>query len=97
MRACIPAVPPGCLACVWTYLAGHERCDPDAWMLAGKWCLDGLADAGVLRSDRRDVYATGGRVFGTVEEARAFFDARDTVRPWCGRPGALVEIAWGRA
>lgn len=97
-RACIPATAPGERACVWIYLAGHTHYDPDGWTLAGKWIVDGLADAKVVRSDRKDVYAVGGRVLQTDEETRAFILARDDLRRFLSAGlvvGAVVEIARG--
>lgn len=85
----------GLVACVWIYLLHHTRYDPDAWTLCGKWFLDGIAQAGVIRSDRRDVYKVGGRAFATAEESDAFVGRIDDRLIPRGRAGALVELTEG--
>lgn len=85
----------GLMVCVWIYLLHHTRYDPDAWTLAGKWFLDGIAQAGIIRSDRTDVYKVGGRAFGTSEESEAFVGRIDDPSIPRKRAGALVELAEG--
>lgn len=93
-RASLDPVAEGWRAVIWIYLLEHCRMDADGWTIAGKWIVDGLADAGIVRSDRKDVYSVGGRAFGTKEEGKAFVGARDGLK-WTGRPGALVELTAG--
>jgi hypothetical protein len=68
-------------------LLGHERLDPSAWYLSAKWIEDGLVDAGLVRSDRFDVYSTAGRVVPASEA-----DAERAKRGTPGLKGMLVEI-----
>lgn len=44
---------------VVVWLTGHEKADPDAWMLLGKAAVDGLVDAGAIRRDRSNVDLAG--------------------------------------
>jgi hypothetical protein len=44
-------------------IVGHGKCDPDAWLLAGKAATDGMVDAGFLASDRFEVGWVSGKVF----------------------------------
>jgi hypothetical protein len=70
--AAMRAFAQGCAA--WTvdlafWLFGHGRHDPDAWYLLGKAAVDGLADAGIIDSDRFNVRNTRGRVLhGPADE-----------------------------
>ena len=68
----------------------HCKYDPGAWALVGKWIEDGLADAKVLPSDRRNVYATGGRVLQTPEDGNALFASIGDGPPL--KAGVLVEL-----
>jgi len=46
-------------------VVGHERHDPDAWVLLGKAAIDGLRDAKVIASDRFQIGAVLGMVLQT--------------------------------
>jgi len=48
------------------FFCGFETWDADAWYLPGKWILDGLRDAGVIRNDRTMV----GRIAGQILRAQ---------------------------
>lgn len=62
------------LVSVFVTVLGHWKHDPDGWLLLGKAAVDGLVDAGLMISDRRDLYSLGGRVTATREE---------DLRKWC--------------
>lgn len=51
-------------------LVGVGRFDPSAWYLSAKAVEDGLVDAGVLASDRYNVWGTSGRCLPGGEHAR---------------------------
>ena len=50
---------------VFVTVTGHPRHDPDAWYLLGKAAVDGLVDALVLHSDRKQINIVGGTVMGS--------------------------------
>jgi hypothetical protein len=78
---------------IWVTVLGHHKHDPDAWLLLGKAAVDGLVDAGVLRSDRFDLHSIGGRVNATDEEDR-IRRAREVAEGVpCAGPGFLLELA----
>jgi hypothetical protein len=56
------------LVSVFVTVLGHWKHDPDGWLLLGKAAVDGLVDAGLMMSDRQDLYSLGGRVTATREE-----------------------------
>lgn len=70
--AAMRAFSQGCAT--WTidlafWVFGHGRHDPDAWYLLGKAAADGLADTGLIDSDRFNIRNTWGRVLrGPVDE-----------------------------
>jgi hypothetical protein len=70
-------------------IVGHERHDPDSWLLAGKAIVDGLVTAGVLASDRRDLCYVAGRVSTNKLESTM---ARLAIAAEADAPGAIVEI-----
>lgn len=74
------------------WLVRHHRFDPSAWTMAAKWIEDGLTDAKVLASDRRNVYQVAGRVCQTEEESAAVLRRRAATVLDTGRPGMLVEF-----
>lgn len=47
---------------------GHGKHDPDAWYLLAKAAVDGLCDAGVILSDRRQIWSVLGRVMQRPDE-----------------------------
>jgi len=75
------------------YLLGHPRYDASAWYLPAKHVEDGLADAGVIGSDRHDVHSTEGRCVRSAEEAKILIArAGGTVV----QSGMIVEVQpWG--
>jgi hypothetical protein len=48
---------------------GYDNWDADGGILAGKWALDGLRDAGVVPNDRRAVFLVSSAV---IREVRPF-------------------------
>jgi hypothetical protein len=69
-------------------VVGHGRHDPDAWMLAGKAILDGLVQAQIIGSDRKQIRLTSGTVLkygGELEICKA-------LRLQPGRPGCIVRL-----
>jgi hypothetical protein len=70
MQARAARLKPMSRAAVWVDWCGSGREDPDAWTLAAKAILDGLVDAKVFGSDRRNVESVGGRCAGSAEEIR---------------------------
>ena len=85
-RARLEPVPAALRVVIWFWMLGHYRFDSSAWYLPAKWIEDGLVDAGVLPSDRKNVYATGGRCLQTPEEGHHRFEW------WDGKPGVVVEL-----
>jgi hypothetical protein len=59
------------LVSIEVYVFGHHKHDPDAWLLLAKAATDGLVDAGVIGSDRFQVWTVTGRVAQTEDEERA--------------------------
>lgn len=66
------------------------RQDADAWTWAGKVAIDGLVDAGVLESDRRDLWGVAGRCVPSVEEWGRVLRAWGL--PAVAGPGLAVEL-----
>lgn len=62
----IGAVPDVVNVALW--VLGHHKHDPDAWLLLGKAIIDGLKDAGLIRSDRFQVGVVAGRVVRSTAE-----------------------------
>lgn len=82
-----PLCPYGYRAVIRCEVFGHQRHDPDAWLLLGKAAVDGLVDAHVLSSDRRSV----GVLAGYVEQS-----GEATCRPEGAArgPGFALTVSW---
>ncbi len=78
-------------AAVWFDWCGSSREDPDAWTLAGKAIVDGLVDAKVFGSDRRNVESVGGRCCGSLNEIREVL-AGLSIGRFAGERGVLVNL-----
>lgn len=65
-----PSLAPVKYVSVWFDWYGSGREDPDAWTWAGKHILDGITDARVIPSDRKNVYSVGGRCAQSLAEMR---------------------------
>jgi hypothetical protein len=76
-------------------VVGHHKHDPDAWYLLGKAAIDGLVDATVFQSDRREVWLTWGRVLQTTLEENVLRDCyRENWGVVVGGQGVAVFFDW---
>lgn len=64
---------------VGVVVVGHERHDPDGWLLLGKAAVDGLRDAGVIASDRFQIGLVSGMVLQTAKQHAQIFEWADEV------------------
>ena len=91
MRARSLRIPPFALARLYFTLLGSGKHDPSAWYLSAKAVEDGLVDAGVIPSDRHNVYDTAGRCVRTRDEMRGALE-RAGVVAGVNVMGMLVEL-----
>lgn len=91
-RQGIDTVPGDAQASLWIWLLKHCKYDPSAWTLASKWVEDALVRVGVLASDRRNVYAVGGRCCQSDAEGKSVLGWRG-LAAYERKAGMLVEIA----
>jgi hypothetical protein len=68
---------------------GHWKHDPDSWLLLGKAAVDGLVTAGVMSSDRFNLWELSGRTYRGKEEERV---ARISAGCAVGVQGALLTL-----
>lgn len=71
-RTARPRLEPVSYVHVWFDFYDSGKEDPDAWTWAGKHVLDGISDAKVIPSDRKNVYSTGGRCSQSLAEMRIY-------------------------
>ncbi len=67
IREGIGIEPPPFRASIGLTVFGHQKHDPDAWYLFAKAAIDGLVDAKVLTSDRRNLGTVSGYVVQSGE------------------------------
>jgi hypothetical protein len=80
---------------VGVYVFGHRKHDPDAWYLLAKPAIDGLVNAGVFYSDRRQVHVVSGRVLQThFEEEAARTELGLGKLPLSSSHGAAIVLHW---
>jgi len=93
----VPTVPPDYCALVSMDVFGHGKADPDAACLLGKAVVDGLVEAKVIASDRRQIWSVPiSRVLQSSyeEELCAAIARRHGIELLEGaRKGAVVAIA----
>jgi len=83
-------------AAIWLDWCGSGREDPDAWTVAEKPIVDGLVDARVFESDRRNVESVGGRCVSSRAEAEEILA---TIEPHPGKKarGVLLTFTYEAA